>query len=42
MDEYIAVYLTDVKMAIEELESYFNDYPRALALSCPQIRLSAT
>lgn len=27
MDEYIAVYLTDVKMAIEELESYFADYP---------------
>lgn len=27
MDEYIAVYLTDVKMAIEELESYFVNYP---------------
>lgn len=27
MDDYIEVYLTDVKMAIEELESYFNDYP---------------
>lgn len=27
MDEYIAVYLTDVKMAIEELESYFIGYP---------------
>ena len=27
MDEYIAVYLMDVKMAIEEMESFFNDYP---------------
>lgn len=27
MDEYIAVYLTDVKIAIEELESYFDGYP---------------
>lgn len=27
MDEYIAVYLMDVKLAIDELESYFNDYP---------------
>lgn len=27
MDEYIAVYLTDVKMAIEELEGYFENYP---------------
>lgn len=27
MDEYIAVYLTDIKMAIEELESYFDNYP---------------
>lgn len=27
MDEYIAVYLTDVKLAIEELESYFINYP---------------
>lgn len=27
MDEYIPIYLTDVKIAIEELESYFNDYP---------------
>lgn len=26
MDEYIAVYLTDVKIAIDELESYFNGY----------------
>lgn len=26
MDEYIAVYLTDVMMAIEELESYFDNY----------------
>ena len=26
MDEYIAVYLMDVKMAIEEMESFFNDY----------------
>lgn len=27
MDEYIAVYLMDVKMAIEEMESFFDDYP---------------
>lgn len=27
MDEYIAVWLLDVMMAIEELESYFKDYP---------------
>lgn len=27
MDEYIAVYLTDIKIAIEELESYFDKYP---------------
>lgn len=27
MDEYISVYLTDVKLAIEELESYFVGYP---------------
>ena len=27
MDEYIAVYLYDVKHAIDELESYFVDYP---------------
>lgn len=27
MDEYIPVYLMDVKVAIEELESYFIDYP---------------
>jgi len=27
MDEYIAVYLYDIKKAIEEVESYFNDYP---------------
>ncbi len=26
MDEYIAVYLYDVKRAIEEVESYFTDY----------------
>ncbi|MDE6090800.1 MAG: DUF86 domain-containing protein [Duncaniella sp.] len=27
MDEYIAVYLYDVKRAIEEVETYFVDYP---------------
>lgn len=27
MDEYIAVYLYDVKKAIEEMESYFEGYP---------------
>lgn len=27
MDEYIAVYLYDVKRAIDEMESYFVDYP---------------
>lgn len=27
MDEYIAVYLYDVKRAIEEMESFFTDYP---------------
>ena len=27
MDEYIAVYIYDVKKAIEEMESYFVDYP---------------
>ena len=27
MDEYIAVYLYDVKRAIEELELFFVDYP---------------
>ena len=27
MDEYIAVYLYDVKRAIEEVESFFDDYP---------------
>ena len=27
MDDYIAVYLYDVKRAIEEVESYFADYP---------------
>lgn len=27
MDEYIAVYLYDIKMAIEEVESFFVDYP---------------
>lgn len=27
MDDFIAVYLYDVKSAIEEVESYFIDYP---------------
>lgn len=27
MDEFIPVYLLDVKRAIDELESYFADYP---------------
>ncbi len=27
MDEYIAVYLYDVKQAIEEVESFFVGYP---------------
>lgn len=27
MDEYIAVYIYDVKRAIEEMETYFTDYP---------------
>lgn len=27
MDEYITVYLYDVKRAIEEVETYFVDYP---------------
>lgn len=27
MDEYLAVYLYDVKRAIEEVETYFVDYP---------------
>lgn len=27
MDEYIAVYLYDVKKAIEEMEGYFEGYP---------------
>ncbi len=27
MDEFIAVYLMDVKLAIEEMESFFQDYP---------------
>ncbi len=27
MDEYIAVYLMDVRMAIEEMEGYFKNYP---------------
>lgn len=27
MDEYIPVYLMDIKMAIEELESFFEGYP---------------
>lgn len=27
MDDYISVYLYDIKLAIEEVESYFIDYP---------------
>lgn len=27
MDDYIAVYLYDVKRAVDEVESYFVDYP---------------
>ncbi len=27
MDEYLAVYLYDIKRAIEEVESFFSDYP---------------
>lgn len=27
MDEYIEIYLSDIKRAIEELESYFEGYP---------------
>lgn len=27
MDEYIAVYLYDIKRAIEDVESFFADYP---------------
>lgn len=27
MDEYIEIYLCDIKRAIEELESYFEGYP---------------
>lgn len=27
MDEYIAIYIYDVKTAIEEVESYFRNYP---------------
>lgn len=27
MDEYIAIYIYDVKRAIDEVESYFVDYP---------------
>ncbi len=27
MDEYIEIYLSDIKRAIEELESYFDGYP---------------
>lgn len=27
MDEYIAVYLYDIKRAIEEVESFFENYP---------------
>ena len=30
MDDYIAVYLYDVKRAIDEVESYFVDYHYAL------------
>ena len=30
MDDYIAVYLYDVKRAIDEVKSYFVDYPYAL------------
>lgn len=33
MDEFISVYLYDVKRAIEEVESYFVGYPmRAITL----------
>lgn len=42
MDEYVAVYLTDVKMAIEELEGYFTDYPmRYDVFSEDKLRCSA-
>lgn len=34
MDEYIQVYLTDVKIAIEELESYFTGYPMCFDVFC--------
>lgn len=27
MDDYIAVYLYDIKRAIEDVESFFVDYP---------------
>lgn len=27
MDEFIAVYLYDIKLAIEEVESFFENYP---------------
>lgn len=27
MDEYVLVYLNDIKRAIEEMESFFTDYP---------------
>ncbi len=34
MDEYILKYLQDVMDAIEELESYFVDYPRRYDVFC--------
>ncbi len=27
MDEYIEIYLYDIKRAIDEMESYFDGYP---------------
>ncbi|GEM_PF-2782446 len=30
MDEYIPIYLMNIKIAIEELESYFDGYPHAI------------
>ena len=42
MDKYIAVCLTDVKIAIEELESYFDGYPmRYDVFSTDYLRRSA-
>lgn len=42
MDKYIAVCLTDVKIAIEELESYFYGYPmRYDVFSTDYLRRSA-